>query len=611
VLLDWFSGHLTDEVKELIAGKGHVLLFHGGGTTPFTQVNDTHLHAQLAALLIKIENEWQLSERTRLLAKGQNKTPSPSREDIVQIVQAAWLSINHGRVAEKGYKQTGPTMPLRGPVAHEDVYVNLLEVLEKLAPSQDPTEVNMSMRDEAIVFVREGFDSGKWTTWRDCHKLISEHDADTEGLVEGLEAFGAIPHDDDDDSFDGSGDEDPGGCDGDYGGGGGAGHGDKPDEADYEGDDEEGEDEDGDTGGDGGAIVTLGDAAPAALVESDAAEGAESSVVLDSKHLKDIAAARVLIYDNAMKTRDDPTLKVMRKLMKEHTRDQKAVGTEVNVLLHKRAMEQQAACNKRRCEEAEVERLAAKDIEETKKLRAQADKAAQEAKVVQLKLIVQNRREDAARKRMEFTEKAYQRWLQTVYPLIIADKCIILYRGLSVATKKGFEKEVRACIEDHSFERPLHIFDLWVADPSLSIRWAEMKCPHKGPNRVVRCGLQFQALLDKECPIYHGMSHDPELALLKLVSACVPHARTILQGRLSTSRFLEMNGFIMEKAFIYIIISLSKWMGEKVFKSGIFGTWPPPMPAELVTLSLNQELKDLEMIGTKPSTSASSSSKPA
>jgi hypothetical protein len=86
----------------------------------------------------------------------------------LQIVQAAWLSINHGRVAEKGYKQTGPAMPLRGPVAHEDVYVNLLEVLEKLAPSQDPTEVNMSMRDEAIVFVKEDFDSGKWTTWRDC-----------------------------------------------------------------------------------------------------------------------------------------------------------------------------------------------------------------------------------------------------------------------------------------------------------------------------------------------------------------------------------------------------------------------------------------------------------
>jgi len=45
VLLDWFSGHLTKEVADIVKKKGHVLLFHGGGTTPFTQVNDTHFHA--------------------------------------------------------------------------------------------------------------------------------------------------------------------------------------------------------------------------------------------------------------------------------------------------------------------------------------------------------------------------------------------------------------------------------------------------------------------------------------------------------------------------------------------------------------------------------------
>ena len=60
VMLDWFSGHLTDEVAEVIKRKGHVLLFHGGGTTPFTQVNDTHLHARLKQLLLQFENEIAL-----------------------------------------------------------------------------------------------------------------------------------------------------------------------------------------------------------------------------------------------------------------------------------------------------------------------------------------------------------------------------------------------------------------------------------------------------------------------------------------------------------------------------------------------------------------------
>ena len=43
VLLDWFSAHLSAEVAELVARKGHVLLFHGGGVTGIEQVNDIGL----------------------------------------------------------------------------------------------------------------------------------------------------------------------------------------------------------------------------------------------------------------------------------------------------------------------------------------------------------------------------------------------------------------------------------------------------------------------------------------------------------------------------------------------------------------------------------------
>ena len=106
VLLDWFSGHLTEEVADTVRRKGHVLIFHGGGCTPFTQINDTHLHATLQRLLVQTENEWARAERKRLMRMGRNKTPNMTREQILSIVQTAWLSINHAKVAEKGYKQT-------------------------------------------------------------------------------------------------------------------------------------------------------------------------------------------------------------------------------------------------------------------------------------------------------------------------------------------------------------------------------------------------------------------------------------------------------------------------------------------------------------------------
>ena len=46
----------TEEVAELRSRKGHALLFHGGGCSPFAQVNDTRLRAMLARHLIDLEN---------------------------------------------------------------------------------------------------------------------------------------------------------------------------------------------------------------------------------------------------------------------------------------------------------------------------------------------------------------------------------------------------------------------------------------------------------------------------------------------------------------------------------------------------------------------------
>ena len=84
LLLDWYQGHLTEEVAELVRRKGHVLLFHGGGTTPFTQINDTHLHALLSSLLIETEIQWAHDERRHLLSLGQNKTPAMTRNQYYQ-----------------------------------------------------------------------------------------------------------------------------------------------------------------------------------------------------------------------------------------------------------------------------------------------------------------------------------------------------------------------------------------------------------------------------------------------------------------------------------------------------------------------------------------------
>ena len=60
----------------------------------------------------------------------------------------------------------------------------------------------MVLRDEAVAFVKDGFDSGKLNTWVDCRKPIEVHDDGGEPLEEGLEAFGVEPCDSDDEDGD-------------------------------------------------------------------------------------------------------------------------------------------------------------------------------------------------------------------------------------------------------------------------------------------------------------------------------------------------------------------------------------------------------------------------
>ena len=187
VMLDFYPEHLTDEVAAMVREKGHVLMFHGGGCTQFTLVNETHLHALLDQVLTKMGNDWD---------------PKMTRDEIISIVQTAWLSIDHSRVAEKGYKQTGPTMPLRGTVTPDDVFEDLWRVMEDLNESSTPTKVNMTPRDEAVAFVQEGFASGKWTTWADAPKLILEYDGAEDVLIESLETFGTVACDTEDEESD-------------------------------------------------------------------------------------------------------------------------------------------------------------------------------------------------------------------------------------------------------------------------------------------------------------------------------------------------------------------------------------------------------------------------
>ena len=58
IQLDWYAAHPDARIQTFIKSRGHVLLLHGGGTTDYEQVNDTHLHARLQSMIKSLEIGW-------------------------------------------------------------------------------------------------------------------------------------------------------------------------------------------------------------------------------------------------------------------------------------------------------------------------------------------------------------------------------------------------------------------------------------------------------------------------------------------------------------------------------------------------------------------------
>ena len=232
----------------------------------------------------------------------------------------------------------------------------------------------------------------------------------------------------------------------------------------------------------------------------------------------------------------------------------------------------------------EEQRLAAKDLEETKVKRAKAEQVAAEARLAALQAAIRLRREAAAAKQEEALERARQRWLQTIYPAQLGRGMIETFRALSAEAKSNFAKTVDRLHGRKVFERQLFVSNLWEFEKMHTNAWCNVTPFTGGAPRRVSCGWPFQELIDKEAPQTLLGARDPPGTLLKLFDKCFPHARKVFVHHHSPLRMLHVNDYSMEKTFVYGIILLSKWMGADRFPHGIFG-WPPPFPADLMAPS--------------------------
>lgn len=520
-----------------------------------------------------MENEGARWERQRLLDIGLNKTPQLTRAGILDIVHASWQSIDHKRVAEKGYQQTGPTMPLTGPVHPNDVQCDMLKVLQALEASPDPNVVAMSWRDEAVAFVEEGWASRKWTEWKDCHKLIQEQDGIGEALEEGLEAFGEEADDHVDVPDDIAVDEDGGDVAGVVGLSAKNGPG-PPGGVDLGHEAGESDGDDSVCSVDGATVS--GDPAMAPSEPSPLAAASEADVM-------SLAAAQQLVYQEAVRTGDDVMLRHVRKRIRTADEESKEKQTKIGMILLERGLAVRAAERKAHRDRQADDQLAAKDLEELKVRRAEIEKATAEARLANLRQALANRLDAQARKERDVVDRSFRMWLQTQYPAIVARRCFRIMRGRTPRQKEACKWVFSKRIRDKTFRRQVFVKDLWVSDPAFTQNWAQAASPFSaGQQRVVRCGVCFQQVVNDVHPQAHG-GHVPVETLFKLFEACGVHrAREIFENAYSPLRMLDANDYVLEKAFLFGIICVSKWLSQDEFPQGVFGDWPPPLPNGLV-----------------------------
>jgi hypothetical protein len=546
VILDWFSAHRTPAVIEFVEGRGHVLLWHGGGCTPFTQINDTHLHAILARLLIRLENKVMHVERMDMHLNNRSGVASFRRADVVDVVMTAWRMVNHKAISEKGYEQTGPRLPLTAPIRREQVYKDLRPILDAIDPPIGLQEVGQKLRDDARAFVEAGFDS-KWSKWEHCKRLIIEHDDEDDPLPEGLEMA----------TFD-------------Y----------VDSESSHEADSEHGDADDADNVVDSDVDVAEDDDAGAAGVEAESAPDASQGAA----RVISVAEAREVLINQARKDRDDVSLKRLLSQRDEASASAKAAASATAIILQKVAFAGLVERKKQRQAAKDEQTKAKFDLTLSEQRKAEATERAHALKLQILEAESKAHDQKMAEAAAKESTRAKEQWLQVEYPRALA-KHLIPRMPSTQAAAKVFVAMLKDLEQQSWFRFLPQMPSLWEVNAGLLIRHSSIAQLDNGIPRVVRCSPTFDAFLDEVTPIRIGVAKDALKSLKHLLERSAPGSSTIIfAGSRQLHRMLHLNDYVLDKTYVCCIVLISKWLSKKRFPDGIY-EWPPSVPASLLPVS--------------------------
>ena len=212
----------------------------------------------------------------------------------------------------------------------------------------------------------------------------------------------------------------------------------------------------------------------------------------------------------------------------------------------------------------------------------QGKKEAAEASAQYLRALQEERDAERARVRAEEGEATYQRWLQTDFPAELATELVALRAALSAPARVGYKAIVDAKLKKGCRKRPLVIPHLWHTEKAFSTNVGIVKVTLGAKETPIhmRCGIRFLNVLQKLHPTHVSGDWDASVALFSLLRAVVPSVDAFFRDEHSLRNIIAFTEGHLEKAFIYAVFALGRWLGNSA-PHFLFDQWPPTAPSHL------------------------------
>jgi hypothetical protein len=259
---------------------------------------------------------------------------------------------------------------------------------------------------------------------------------------------------------------------------------------------------------------------------------------------------------------------------------QRSASTDAATVLYKHAQAEEESAKKIRLDHREADRLTADEAEVRKAETARQQARAFEAKENWQRSVLANRLDADLRRQRDAAIQRDAAWLQSEFPAHTASFQMTCYVGLSVAAKTRFETIIRKAINGMVCKRLVTVPLLWTTSDVHYMHWCvTMPPPLSGMAPVPKRVKASRNFLDVIHSVYTPAGAvEPQEALMAVFQRIIPHARAIFMDNHSPLKILHRNDYIMDKAFVYGTLLLSKWFGPDRFAQGVYGDWPPPGP---------------------------------